>query len=45
MVRLALMMNLTGGAVYETDYVSFGPVQGESGSEEFKYKGKHMDAS
>ena len=43
MVRLALKMNLTGGAVYETNYVTFGPAHLESGSEEFKYTGKHMD--
>jgi len=31
--------------VYETNYVPFGPAHGESGSEEFKYTGKHEDPS
>ena len=35
----------TGGAVYDSNYVPFGPDQDESGSEEFKYTGKHQDAT
>jgi len=34
----------SGGVVYEANYVPFGPAHGESGSEEFKYTGKHEDS-
>lgn len=40
-----LKTNGTGGIVYETNYVPFGPEHGESGNEEYKYTGKHQDSS
>ena len=35
----------TGSTVYDTNYVPFGPDVDETGSEEFKYTGKHMDVT
>ena len=40
-----LKTNSTGGVVYESNYVPFGPDQNEQGSEEFKYTGKLVDAT
>ena len=40
-----LKTNSTGGVVYDTNYVPFGPDQDEEGSEEFKYTGKHQDST
>ena len=38
-----LKTNATGGVIYDTNYVPFGPDQDESDSEEFKYTGKQED--
>jgi len=40
-----LKTNATGDVVYESNYKPFGPSHGESGSEEYKYTGKHEDTS
>jgi len=34
-----------GDSIYVINYQPFSPAHGESGSKEFKYIGKHMDAS
>ncbi len=40
-----LKTNSNGGVIYESNYEPNGPGYGESGSEEFKYTGKHEDPS
>lgn len=40
-----LKTDSNGNSIYDTNYIPFGPVHGESGSEEFKYTGKHEDSS
>ena len=40
-----LKTNSSGGVVYESNYEPFGPSSGESGSEDYRYTGKHEDPS
>jgi RHS repeat-associated protein len=40
-----LKTDSNGNSIYDTNYMPFGPVHEESGSEEFKYTGKHEDPS
>ena len=38
-----LKTDSTGVLIYESNYEPYGPGSGESGSEEYRYTGKHMD--